>query len=146
MTDSLSASNHPSVSLFRRLMAILYDSLLLVALYFVVGWIAFLLNGSQSIEGGTVASWLLFSAMIMISFLYFGWFWIHGGQTLSMKTWRMKLVKEGGMDWAGVARYFISAALSWALFGLGFLLALIHPQNKTLHDLLNKTRMLDLRK
>ena len=143
-SEPSSVNDYPPASVFRRLMAILYDGLLLLALYFVAGWVAVLLNG-KPVEPHSIAAWLLFGAMLVISFVYFGWFWVHGGQTLAMKTWRMRLVKETGINWQTAAVYFIAAILSWGLFGFGYLLALFHPQKKTLHDLIAGTTMQDVR-
>jgi uncharacterized RDD family membrane protein YckC len=144
MTTSPQQGSPPPVNLFRRLLAILYDSLLLGGLLLIAGWIALLINGGQ-IESGSVASWLLFTTLLAISFTYFGWFWIHGGQTLGMKTWRIRLHRTDGWTWLRAMIYFVSALLSWSLAGLGFLIALFHPQKKTLHDLLNRCEMQDLR-
>ena len=47
--------------------------------------------------------------------LYFAWFWVHGGQTVAMKTWHVRVVRLDGrpLGWRGaLARY----ALSWMWF------------------------------
>ena len=123
----------------------LYDMLLLLAIYFAATWIAFFLNGNQPLVSGTLAANLLFAGMLAISFLYFIWFWLHGGQTPGMKTWRIRLVSNNRLDLAHAALYFVGALLSWGLFGFGYWLALFHPQNRTLHDLIAGTAMLDIR-
>lgn len=145
MSQPANPAKLPPAPLFRRLLAILYDSLLLLALFFLASWVAFFLNDGQPVEAGSSAASLLFASMLLISVVYFGWFWMHGGQTLGMKTWRIRLHRRQGMTWMSVVAYCAAALLSWALFGLGFALALVHPQKKTLHDLLCATQMLDLR-
>ena len=63
-----------------------------------------------------------------------------------MKTWRMRLYRSQGLELKQASLYFFAALLSWLLLGAGYLLALFHPRNRTLHDVLLDTDMLDLRK
>ncbi len=47
--------------------------------------------------------------------LYFGWFWSHGGQTVAMKTWHIRLLDKAGQPvsaWRALLRYL----LSWLWF------------------------------
>ena len=74
---------------------------------------------------------------------YFVWFWIHGGQTLPMKTWRLKLITaEGtppGFGQATVRYLFAVAGLTLA--GLGFLWAAADRDHQFLHDRLAGTKI-----
>lgn len=145
MSSPTGTNTTQTVNLFRRLLAILYDCFLLGAILFVAAGIALALNGGTAIEPDSLFYWPYRISMLAICYTYFCWFWLHGGQTLGMKTWRMKLHREGGLNWMSATMYFCSAALSWSLLGTGFLLALFHPRKKTLHDLINRTEMQDLR-
>ena len=60
----------------RRLAAIAYDSILLVAVLFVATAILLPLTGGEAIG----PSHGLYPAYLMaVAFGYFGWFWTHGG-------------------------------------------------------------------
>lgn len=75
--------------------------------------------------------------------LYFTWFWTHGGQTLPMKAWRIRVVRANGdaVDW-GTA--WIRFALAWPAYllgGAGLLWALFDRDRRFLHDRLAGTRV-----
>ena len=76
--------------------------------------------------------------------LYFGWQWLHGGQTLPMKTWRLKLVtREGGpLTFAHAARRMLFACAGMLALGAGFLWVFIDPDRQFLHDRLAGTRII----
>ena len=138
--------------LFRRLFAISYDGFLLVAILFVVSAIATALNGGKAVERGDSLYPVLVLLIFFLSYLYFSWFWINGGQSLGMKTWRIQLKRnDQGMtndlpiDHKTAAIRFFSAIFSWGLFGLGFVWALFDKQNRCWHDLSSKTVLIDLR-
>ena len=81
-----------------------------------------------------------------LSYLYFAWFWIHGGQSLGMKTWRVQLLSEDKpIDWKIAAIRFFSAIISWGVFGLGFIWPLFDKKNRGWHDMISKTVLIDLR-
>ena len=133
--------------LFRRLFSIFYDCFLLLAILFIVSAIATALNQGKAIEPSD-RLFPVFSVIIFgLSYLYFAWFWMHGGQTLGMKTWRIKMVSsnEQGISWKTTALRFLTAMFSWGIFGAGFLWALFDKQNRCWHDLSSHTVLLDLR-
>lgn len=127
------------VGLIRRLMSIVYDTLLLAAVLFVAG----LPTAFIDIPAGTLGSHLLWLYMLSVAFAFFGWFWTHGGQTLGMKTWRIRVEQLDGsaITWRRALLRFAAALFSWALFGLGFLWAAFHPERLALHDLVSRTRL-----
>lgn len=132
---------------FRRLFAIFYDSFLLIAILFIVSGIATALNHGKAIETSNAFYPLYVFIIFALSYLYFAWFWIHGGQSLGMKTWRIKLITddEDTIGWKTAAIRFIGAILSWGIFGLGFLWSLFDGKNRCWHDLLSRTALLDIR-
>ena len=75
--------------LFRRSAAFLYDCLLLIALFFVITAAVIALNDGQAIQHFLYKVFLFF-----VSFLFFDWFWRHGGQTLGMRAWRIRVEDE----------------------------------------------------
>ena len=74
-------------------------------------------------------------------------FWTHGGQTIAMKTWRIRVESaEGGAVGTGRAvRRYLFALLGAAAAGLGYLWALVDRDGQFLHDRLAGTRLADLR-
>lgn len=133
--------------LFRRLFAIFYDSFLLIAILFIATAIATALNHGKAIEPSDTYYPLYVFVVFGLCYLYFAWFWIHGGQSLGMKTWRIRLVTSGDteIDWKTCAIRFISAMFSWGIFALGFLWAIVDKNNRCWHDLISRTVLLDLR-
>ncbi len=81
--------------------------------------------------------------LVALSFLYFGWFWTHGGQTVGMRAWRLRLrVRGDGADpvlWRQALARFLAAGLSWAALGLGFAWALWDRERLTWHDRVSGT-------
>lgn len=133
--------------LLRRLMAIIYDTLLLLAVLFIATSVAMVFNQGDAIEPGQAIYPYYIVYLIILSFCFYGWFWTHGGQTLGMKTWKMKLVCVDGdaITWWLAFIRFISAAISWAAAGLGFLWSLVHPEKRTWHDIASRCVLIDLR-
>lgn len=125
--------------LVRRLASMLYDCFLLGAVLFVA---AFLF---VALTQGATSPFIrrIFQAYLLgCSAAYFLWFWLHGGQTLAMKTWRLRLVCEDGAPLsAGRAVFrFLLAIFSMGL-GIGILWALFDPERLFLHDRLARTRI-----
>lgn len=150
MTESendSSASRNPfsgiepvPTGLMRRLGAIFYDSILLFAVLFGCVGVALIFVDNKAVESGNPFMTLF---ILVVAQLFFGWFWTHGGQTLGMQTWRVRIVSaDGGAISVGQAiKRFLAALLSWSVFGLGFLWALFDRDKRTWHDLLSGTRL-----
>ncbi len=120
------------VSLLRRLGAVTYDVLIILALALLttVFWT------TAGVHEGSVLYPLYRAFLFTLIFLYYGWFWTHGGQTVGMKTWKIKLVRTDGVsfNWVHAASRSTAALVSTLLLGGGFLSALFHPQRATWHD------------
>ncbi len=126
-----------NISLLRRLVIIFYDSLLLFAvLFFASIPIAVPFN----ITYGSPWYFAYVLYIYVVGFIYFGWFWTHGGQTLAMRTWKAKLVSSSGK---ALLRYLV-ALLSWLCLGLGFIWSLFRKDNATWHDLVSGTQLIRL--
>lgn len=81
--------------------------------------------------------------LVAITGAYFTYCWSHGGQTLPMKTWRIRVVKKNGdaITAAIAGRRYLFALISAGLCGLGFAWALFDPDRQFLHDRLGGTRL-----
>lgn len=148
--------NYVSPSLLRRFAAMVYDSLLIMAISILYG--AVITGINIAIKGapatGERISWGGFGAAVTIGWLltlglFFCYFWHKSGQTLGMKTWRMKMVNHNNLNCPSYAqciiRFFL-APLSFGLLGLGYWLMYTNPERQTLHDKLSKTRLVLLEK
>lgn len=145
MPDNTKPAQHPG--LVRRLLAAFYDALLLLALLFIATAVMMSFNDGKAIQPGQALSYLLTPVLLLISFLFYGWFWTHGGQTLGMKSWKMRLTLDSGtaVTWPVALIRFVTSILSWAVFGLGFLWSLFDRRNRTWHDIASGSLLHDLR-
>lgn len=127
-------------SLKRRLASLFYDALLLIAVLFLAGFAV--IGLLPDVSGGI--SRLLFQVYsVLVAGLYLTWSWRRGGQTLAMKTWRIRVVDETGRRLSlstAWLRYGL-ALLGLLTFGLGFLWALWDRDGQYLHDHLLGTRL-----
>ncbi|MGV6817430.1 MAG: RDD family protein [Thiotrichales bacterium] len=97
----------------RRLASIFYDAILLIG---VLLFASIPIVSLFHLEYGTSRYPLFIIYLYCVSSLYFCWFWTHGGQTLGMKSWKLKLVASNGGDvrWRhAVIRYLL--ATGWIL-------------------------------
>jgi len=146
MTENASTSIKYT-GLARRMMAIIYDFFLLIALLFIATAIAMLFNQGHAIEPGQSMYPFYVTCLLVISFGFYSWFWTHGGQTLGMKTWKIKLQQQNGqhVTWSLAVIRFITAIFSWSAAGLGFFWSLRDPQRRTWHDIASNCVVIDLR-
>ena len=129
--------------ILRRFAALLYDTLLLGGVLFAASALALIVNGGQPIHGTN----LYYSAyMLLASFLFFAWFWLHGGQTLGLRVWGLQLVRSDGgpLTLRHALLRYLAALLSWAACGVGFLWVLTDRERLTWHDRLSGTRIIAL--
>lgn len=125
---------------WRRLLAILYESLLLVAVWFIASFIFHLIFFGISTDYFRLAFQLY---LILVGGIYFVWFWTHGGQTLAMQTWKMRITRLDGQQISArraVLRYLL-AVTGVSLFGSSFVWALFDRDHQFLHDRLAGTRI-----
>jgi len=153
----LTTDSYAPVSLFKRLLSIVYDLFLLIAICFIVAvtvsiFTTFIMNDGNAIT--EKHPFYLMNQIIMLftifitGFLFYVWFWSHGGQTLGMKTWMLRLVSEDGtlIDKKQASIRAIAAVLSWSVFGLGFLWSFIDDRKRTWHDILSSSYLVQLEK
>lgn len=125
----------------------LYDALLLVGVVAALVVLPHTLIGMAS--GWSAAPWLLWIHLIAVLAAYFIWFWSHGGQTLAMKTWKIRLVNIRGTRndpdrRVSPMQALVRHALCWPslfLLGVGLFWALLDRDRQFLHDRLAGTRL-----
>jgi len=127
-----------AAGLARRLAAMLYDTLLLTAILFVASAIAVAIN-----RGHAVSHPLYYLSLATICYLFFCWFWTHGGQTLGMRTWRLKLISlsDQKITWSQATQRFLLSILGLLPFGAGLFWLLLDSDKLALYDRLSATRI-----
>ena len=161
----------PAATLTRRIGALAYEALLLIAMAFGVGFALLPLVspvGSSSRElivPQLFARALMGCALVGGAALYYAWCWSRGRRTLPQKTWRLRLVdRDGGTvtwrrallryaaAWIGpamaLAAYAALHATGHARYALAFMLvnycwALFDRDGQFLHDRIAGTRVVD---
>ena len=130
----------PEASLGRRLGAMLYDALLVVALLFL-GTLPFIaVRGGEPVAPGNPGYQLV---MLTIMWLFFAGFWAGYGRTLGMQSWGLRIETPDGRrpSLARATLRFAAALLSWLPAGLGFWWQLFDRQGLSWHDRLSGTRL-----
>lgn len=166
MSDGAAAAASAAPALLRRLAALLYEGVLLFGLVWLVGIVyGVATNQRHALKGAFGLQVTLFLALGV----YFVYFWSKHGQTLAMRTWRLRIQGPGGRPPTVVratARYllawlwFVPALLIVSLYGLRgggvivtivlagiaayALLARLRPDRQFLHDVLCGTRVMDV--
>lgn len=130
-----------AASIGRRALALVYEALLLIAVVFI-GALPFVMLTHGTDRG--IARPLFQAYLAALTGLYFAWQWRHGGQTLALRTWRMRIVTRGGasLSWARALRRFAFALPGTLLLGAGFLWALVDRDGLFLHDRLAGTKII----
>jgi uncharacterized RDD family membrane protein YckC len=111
-------TDYPAAALHRRLFAMLYDGLLLLAVLFIASAIPLIFTGGEAVRGHNL---LMSGYFLLIIFGFFGWFWTHGGQTLGMRAWRLQLILDNGTapGWGAALLRFVSGLPGWLVLILG---------------------------
>lgn len=125
-----------------RLAALLYDGLLVLGIWFVIGGIAVAINGGEGVHANNP----FFPAILFVVTFWFNThFWRRGGQTLGMRAWRLRLLDQQGKNHLTFTQCFlrylgaIGALLSC---GLGYLWLLVDKDKLTWQDRLSDTRVI----
>jgi len=112
----------------------LYESILLFAVWFVAVWLFQFAAATLDITG-----WrrhLLQIFILAVFALYFLYCWLRGGQTLAMKTWRIRVVSKKGharlQPGTALLRFFFALLLVPTLVGIFW--ALVDRDRQFLHD------------
>lgn len=131
--------SHPAI--LRRLVAMCYEILLLSGVVAVLVIAPHVLIGAFAHRLATPA--ILWAHLILVLLVYFIWFWSNGGQTLAMKTWRIRLLTCDGLP-VRPAQALLRFLLCWpslVLGGVGIVWALIDRDGQFLHDRIAGTQL-----
>jgi uncharacterized RDD family membrane protein YckC len=145
MTKVYDQTDIKQASLIRRIAALIYDLLIVIAILFVVSGIGLLINHNDMIPEPLYRS-LHQSFLFLSVFLFYGYFWTRSGQTIGMMAWRIRVqtVEGYSLSWKHALIRFFTAGASLACLGLGYLWMLFSDQHLTWHDQVSNTRVVQL--
>lgn len=132
---------HPAI--LRRLASMLYESILLLAVVFLAGFLFVSLTRG---DNSAVVRLAFQVYLFLVVAAYFIWFWTHGGQTLAMKTWHLRLVSADGRAVSrrqALLRFVL--AVPCVVLGIGIVWAIFDRERQFLQDRLAGTRIIDSR-
>lgn len=127
-----------------RLMALVYEALLLLALAMVVTALIVAMAGDASMGPKRV---LLQLVLWLVMAAYFIRCWVTSGQTLPNQTWRLKVVNDQGQPliWQQALQRYVLAWLLLLPAGLTFWWAIFDRQQCYLHDRILGTRLIQVK-
>ena len=135
-------------AVLRRWFAMLTVVLYLFAEQGLISLDVISLNGAEDvsafIQNSNLLSGIRTALLIIVSLVFFGYFWTKSGQTIGMRAWRLKVqTLEGNLiSWPQSIIRSVSA-----LLGLGNLVVLVDFKNKkALQDYISKTEVIALTK
>ncbi|MHB1215651.1 MAG: RDD family protein [Thiobacillus sp.] len=131
---------HPPAPFLARIASMIYELLLVLAVLFVASLPFLYLVGNAQTGWRHIA----FQAYVIgVLFAYFSTFWLRSGQTLAMKTWRIRLVgRDGGpITFKQALLRFCLALPGILLAGAGVWWALFDRDRQFLHDRFAGTRL-----
>src|SRR6185312_2098881 len=158
-------------SFLRRIGALAYEALLLVAMAFVAGFLFLPLVSPWGVSHRALtvppvfARTMMFCALVGGAAAYYGWCWSGGRRTLPQKTWRLRVVDRGGgpltrrqaliryaAAWTGPALALLGYGVlhasaygrnALAFAALNYCWAIIDPDRQFLHDRIAGTRVVN---
>ena len=139
---AVARTGYPYPSIKRRLICMVYESLLLLGIAFFTGLL--FLGATDANPSG----WLRHAFQVylfLVIGLYFVGSWRRSGQTLAMKTWKLRLA---GADGARITlrQAIVRYVCAWPcllLGGIGILYAPFDRERRFLHDRLAGTSIVN---
>ncbi|WP_105103670.1 RDD family protein [Microbulbifer pacificus] len=150
--------NHlPHAGVLPRLVALIYDFLIVAGLWMVYGFLAMLLTATF---GGLhcqpehmdytpcVGGPLYQLGLLLVTAGYFFWSWRAAGQTIGMRAWRLMLANNNGMQlsWYQCVVRALVGAISLTCLGLGFFWGYLREDRASWHDLASDSEVRQLPK
>ena len=138
------ASAPHSAGLFRRLGALLYDWLLIIALWFVQTALLLPFTGGEALPQTGLAHWAYLALLYLTALGFFLLFWRKSGQTLGMRAWQLRLVDAQGHtpELSHLLRRALWALPSWGLAGLGVIWLYFDLQRRAWQDRMSATYLI----
>ncbi|MBB3139515.1 RDD family protein [Halomonas organivorans] len=136
----------------RRLGAMLYDGLLVLALWILIAAVHVAVSrlaiglSPERVGLGAAQVWSLRALMAGAACLFFTYFWTRGGMTLGMQAWRLRVQTTDGhaIGWRQSLVRCVVGALAFLPLGLGHLWVLFDGEKRSWADIASGTRLVVL--
>jgi uncharacterized RDD family membrane protein YckC len=121
-----------------RLLALVYDAVIAIALLMLTSGLILLLNQGEAIQPGSALAYLEFFVFWAVLGVYAVCSWRYGGQTLGMRPWRLFVLDAQGKNasWRQLILRYVLASSSG---GIVLLWSLFETERRGLHDLASNT-------
>jgi len=128
----------------KRILALIYDSLLIAAIVLVLSLLLVFINGGYP-DSGSFLSFIQFFILVVTGPIFYSYFWIvNKGQTTGMQAWKIKLVTmdETELNIKKTMLRCLISTISFAFIGLGYLWILYDKDDLSWSDILTKTKVI----
>jgi uncharacterized RDD family membrane protein YckC len=111
--------------LLRRWASGCYDLLIVLAICILATFLVMPFTHSRGLESFYAHSYglkvLYQLGLLALGYLFFGGFWTHGGQTIGMRSWKLRVMRLDGapLDWYRALLRYLSMLIPWLLLLLG---------------------------
>tara|TARA_B110000971_G_C19757105_1_gene384711 strand:- start:250 stop:660 length:411 start_codon:yes stop_codon:yes gene_type:complete len=122
----------------KRIAATIYDFLLLLGVWFGVGSIALWVN-----DGEILNQWLGLLIVLISTWAFYSYFWIHGNKTLGMAIWKVEIysIDGGSVNLQQASIRFIANLFIFSLAGLPLLQIYFSSKGHSISDTLSGTSL-----
>ncbi|MBE19554.1 MAG: hypothetical protein CMD69_01290 [Gammaproteobacteria bacterium] len=133
-----------SAGFLKRVLALIYDSLLIAAIIIVASLLLVFVNGEYP-KPGTLLSVIQFLISILVGPFFYSYFWLtNDGQTTGMQAWKIKLVSsnESKLNMKQTYLRCLISVISFLFIGIGYFWILFNKNNLSWSDIATKTRVI----
>ena len=133
-----------SAGFLKRVLALIYDSLLIAAIIIVASLLLVFINGEYP-KPGTLLSVIQFLISILVGPFFYSYFWLtNDGQTTGMQAWKIKLVSsnESKLNMKQTYLRCLISVISFLFIGIGYFWILFNKNNLSWSDIATKTRVI----
>ncbi|MFV8833481.1 RDD family protein [Aquisalimonas sp.] len=102
-------------SLLRRLASLTYDSMLVLAIIMAATALLLPITGGEALDGLGPQTVLYQAYLLLVVFGFFAICWTRGGQTLGMRSWRLRVLRADGrpVTLRDAALRYGAAVMAW---------------------------------
>ena len=120
----------------------IYDGMIMLGLLMLATAVALPFGdaGKMAFRDVGFTLWLM-----LVCFIYLAGCWRHGGMTIGMRAWRVRIVsrQRKRVPWSACLLRFLTGMLSIAALGLGIFWALLDKKSRGWHDLASHTFLIN---
>ena len=132
-----------SVGFFRRILALVYDSLVVAGILLSFTLLLVIFNEGYA-EPGSFISIVQLIVCVCVGPFFYSYFWlVNNGQTIGMQAWKIRLVSLNNSKLNAKQTYLrcLVSTLSFVCFGIGYFWILFNKNNLSWSDIVTQTRI-----